>query len=65
MQHDIFGWRRVVICVQDIDECQSDPCVHGECIDQINGYVCKCKDGWTGTNCETGMNLKKKKKTIY
>lgn len=38
----------------DIDECGSSPCVHGICQDQINGYMCNCSKGFTGSNCETG-----------
>ena len=28
------------------------PCVHGQCLDQINDYVCKCENGWFGKNCD-------------
>ena len=40
----------------DIDECESDPCIHGECHDGINHYTCECNPGYTGENCETGEN---------
>ena len=43
-----------VNCEIDInDECESNPCVHGQCEDQANAYVCLCEPGWTGVNCET------------
>lgn len=38
----------------DIDECESSPCVQGNCTDQVNGYLCKCIPGYIGVNCDTG-----------
>ena len=33
-------------CEQEINECTSDPCMHGgECVDQINMYTCSCLPG--------------------
>ena len=40
----------------DINECGSSPCVYGTCTDNVNSYTCTCDDGYTGTNCETGMS---------
>jgi hypothetical protein len=40
-------------CENEIDECQSNPCVNGQCMDAINAYACECAPGWTGTNCDT------------
>jgi hypothetical protein len=39
-----------------VDECASDPCVHGRCVDQTNGFVCQCPPGYTGTFCETEID---------
>ena len=41
----------------DIDECASNPCVNGQCIDGINGYTCNCDPGWTGVNCEISKKI--------
>ena len=31
----------------DIDECSSAPCLNdGNCIDNVNGYMCNCSDGY-------------------
>ena len=43
--------------VSDIDECLSDPCVHGNCTDLVNGYKCTCEDWYGGTNCRLSMLL--------
>lgn len=45
-----------VNCETEIDECESDPCVHGMCEDGINSYSCNCAPGWTGVNCETEID---------
>ena len=43
-------------CEDEIDECESSPCVNGLCQDQVNGYFCGCDPGWTGTNCEEDID---------
>ena len=41
----------------DVDECASGPCMNGgNCLDGVNSYTCKCINGFTGSNCETGMS---------
>merc|ERR1719369_223887 len=30
---------------QDINECESNPCVHGSCTDGVNSYTCQCEPG--------------------
>jgi len=40
--------------VTDINECSSNPCKNlGACYDQVNGYRCSCRPGYTGTTCAT------------
>ena len=34
----------------NIDDCDSDPCVHGTCEDRDNDYFCDCEPGYTGKN---------------
>jgi len=36
----------------DIDECLSNPCDHGTCIDGIDQYTCECQSGYEGEMCD-------------
>ena len=48
----------VVFCYfTDIDECQKSPCQNGGvCTNKEGDYKCSCKSGFTGKNCEKGVN---------
>ena len=44
------------VCEQNVDECSSNPCIHGKCIDHVGDYQCHCQLPFTGKNCETEMD---------
>ena len=39
-------------CDMDINECASNPCGNGDCLNSLGSYACSCWSGWTGTNCD-------------
>lgn len=39
----------------DINECSSNPCRNGKCVDGIDKYVCICPKGITGERCSSGI----------
>ena len=40
-------------CHEDVDECASEPCIHGICLDRKASYNCRCERDWEGDNCDT------------
>ena len=44
-------------CEINIDDCATNPCVNGTCIDVVNGYNCTCDAGFTGFNCDTNIGV--------
>ncbi len=42
-------------CLSDVDECASNPCMHGSCEDAVNNYICHCFDGYGGKRCDVEM----------
>uniref|UniRef100_A0A0B7A1B8 EGF-like domain-containing protein n=1 Tax=Arion vulgaris TaxID=1028688 RepID=A0A0B7A1B8_9EUPU len=43
--------------VKVINYCESNPCVHGNCLNYPSTYACDCGTDWTGVNCETKLVL--------
>uniref|UniRef100_A0A8C0RW72 Cubilin n=1 Tax=Canis lupus familiaris TaxID=9615 RepID=A0A8C0RW72_CANLF len=43
-------------CAQLSDTCLSHPCLNGQCIETVSGYLCKCESGWAGINCTENIN---------
>ena len=42
--------------VEDINECNSNPCARGQCTNDVNDYSCNCTGtGFTGRNCDEGV----------
>ncbi|XP_035672714.1 von Willebrand factor D and EGF domain-containing protein-like isoform X2 [Branchiostoma floridae] len=40
------------MCDVDVDECLSNPCDHGVCINTIGGFQCHCEQYYTGPLCD-------------
>ncbi|CAB0039615.1 unnamed protein product [Trichogramma brassicae] len=44
-------------CEINIDECAGNPCLNGgTCTDLINGFKCKCADGFAGVHCQINVD---------
>ncbi|XP_036757174.2 sushi, nidogen and EGF-like domain-containing protein 1 isoform X1 [Manis pentadactyla] len=45
-------WSELPRC-HEVDECRSQPCLHGgSCQDRVAGYLCVCRAGHEGAQCE-------------
>ena len=40
-----------LLCDENIDNCDPDPCHHGQCQDGIDSYTCICNPGYMGAIC--------------
>ena len=43
-----------------VNECESFPCENGTTCNDVlvlNGYTCDCYTGFTGSQCQRGMNI--------
>ncbi len=45
------------VCESELDECLSNPCVHGTCADMVGRYNCSCRSGYRGERCEEVVPL--------
>jgi hypothetical protein len=43
------------MCEINVDDCHSQPCRYGRCIDKINGFICQCYDGYEGILCDVSI----------
>ena len=41
-----------IIATVDINDCNPDPCVNGDCTDEVDGYSCVCVAGYAGDDCD-------------
>ena len=45
-------------CQTNINECDCNPCQNGgSCYDGVNYYTCQCASEFTGTHCQTNINV--------
>ena len=40
----------------ELDECLSNPCLNGVCLDRPGLYACECDDGYIGPHCDIEVN---------
>ena len=40
----------------ELDECLSNPCLNGVCLDRSDMYACECDDGYIGPHCDIEVN---------
>jgi hypothetical protein len=39
-------------CSGNVDDCNPNPCLNGDCEDRVNDFNCECYDGFAGELCE-------------
>jgi len=52
-----FAFHNCCLMSIDVDECVSNPCAAGRCMNAVNAFTCVCLEGYTGVLCETGTHL--------
>ncbi|XP_024114885.1 sushi, nidogen and EGF-like domain-containing protein 1 isoform X1 [Oryzias melastigma] len=49
-------WSQTPVC-EEINECLSQPCLHGgTCQNNIGSFLCSCRDGFSGNRCHLDIN---------
>ncbi|XP_017346605.2 von Willebrand factor D and EGF domain-containing protein [Ictalurus punctatus] len=43
-------------CQLNVNDCESNPCQRGECVDGLNTFTCLCPAGVTGVMCEEDID---------
>ena len=43
-------------CDVDTDDCLSNWCMNGSCVDGLNSYTCNCDAGWEGQFCDVNID---------
>lgn len=58
----VLNWRHMrpmnmselfFVCFPDDDECERNPCAHGECVNTPGSYICQCPAGFQSTATRT------------
>ncbi|KAK2544843.1 hypothetical protein Q9966_001651 [Columba livia] len=43
-------------CEINVNECSSNPCLHGYCYDIVDGFYCLCNPGYAGLTCDQDID---------
>lgn len=46
------GLHLSLVCILDGNQCISNPCVNGTCVDLYQSYACRCNLGFEGKDCD-------------
>ncbi|XP_074871762.1 protein crumbs homolog 2 isoform X3 [Carettochelys insculpta] len=49
------GWEGP-LCESNINDCQSSPCVYGDCVDSVADFQCDCYRGYIGKKCHINVD---------
>ena len=41
------------LCFADVDECEKNPCISGDCVNTQGSYICQCRIGYQSTPTRT------------